>query len=131
MNKKVSRKKVVKSQTRQEMRDALLGNKHLAKSEIVTLYGVRLELRQPTLGAILDGQDIEDSKARSIDMIIRFACVPGTHERVFEDGDRELILNWPFGDDLVLLQQTITKLSGLKVDDAEKELKTNPLKEQS
>ena len=135
MNKKVAPKKAEVKGTievsRQSIRDALLGNVPLAKTEAITIYGIDIELRQPTLGAILDAQDEADTKARSADMIIRFACVPGTDERVFEDTDRAMILNWPFGDDMMKLQTAITKLSGVNIDDATDKLDKDPLEQQS
>ena len=131
MTKKATVKKAPIEVTRQSIRDALLGHAPKPEVELLVLFGVELELRQPTLGAILDAQDTEDTKTRSADMIIQFACVPGTDERVFEPADREMILNWPFGDDLMALQRAITKLSGVDVGDAEEALQTDPLKEQS
>jgi len=114
--------------TRDEMRSKLL-SKHKPKAELITVFGVDVEFRQPTLEAILNARDNDDVKSRTVDMIIQYAYVPGTDEQVFETPDREQILKWPFGEDMLKVQQTITKLTGVDINDAEKELKSDPLGE--
>lgn len=114
--------------TRDQLRSKLLSS-HNPKSEILTLFGVEVEFRQPTLDAILSARENDDVKSRTVDMIIQYAYVPGTDERVFEDADREQILRWPFGQDMIKVQQTISKLTGVDVSEAESELKKAPLEE--
>ncbi len=115
--------------TRDEIRAVLLGKTPLAKSKLITVFGVEIELRQPTLASIMTTREIEDPKVRATEMIIKYAYVPGTEEYVFENTDREMILRWPFGEDLLLLQQTITDLTGLDIDAAKEDLEENPLDE--
>lgn len=115
--------------TRDDIRAVLLGKTPLAKSKIITIYGVELELRQPTLASIMTTREIEDPKVRATEMIIKYAYVPGTDEYVFEDTDREAILKWPFGEDLLTLQQAITDLTGLDIDKVKEDLEKNPLVE--
>ena len=115
--------------TRDEIRAVLLGKTPLAKSKVITVYGVELELRQPTLASIMSTREIDDPKVRATEMIIKYAFVPGTDEHVFEDTDREAILKWPFGEDLLTIQQTITDLTGLDIDVAKEDLRQNPLVE--
>ena len=123
---------VSKSSTaRSDLRDLLLGHAPKLNRKTVTLFGCELELQQPTLRAILDAQSEEDTKTRSISMIIDYAYVPGTNERLFEAADREMILNWPFNDELVTIQLAIAELTGVKVNAAEQELLADPLGGQS
>ncbi|MEE8599296.1 MAG: hypothetical protein V3S69_07320 [Dehalococcoidales bacterium] len=117
--------------TRDEMRAKLLGDKHLAKTTLVTLFGVELELRQPTLGAILASREVGDVKVRTTDVFINYAYVPGTDERVFEDTDRDLILNWPFTEELVQVQEAIADLTGIDLGAAEEDLEIDPLEDSS
>lgn len=113
---------------RDELRSKLLSS-HKPKTELLTLFGVAVEFRQPTLDAILAARDNEDVKTRTVDMIIQYAYVPETNERVFEPADRDQILSWPFGEDMIKVQQAITILTGVDVGKAEKELKSDPLEE--
>lgn len=113
--------------TRDELRAVLIGKTPLAKSEVIEVFGVKLELRQPTLKSIMDAREIEDSATRAVSMIIKYAYVPGTDDLIFEDTDAELILRWPFGEDLLKLQETITELTGLDIETAKEDLKQNPL----
>ncbi len=115
--------------TRDEIRAALLGKTPDAKSVLITVFGVALELKQPSLGSIMDTRENDDAKARAADMIVKYAYVPGTNDLVFEDTDREMILRWPFGEDLLALQQAITDLTGLDIDSAMEDLRENPLAE--
>ncbi len=117
--------------TRQQIRDQLLGDAHKPKRELLTIFGIEIELQQPTLRGILDVQEITDTKERSAGMIIDYAYVPGSNERIFEPADREIILGWPFNDEIVKLQLAIAKLTGVDIEEAEAILKGAPLDEQS
>ncbi len=116
--------------TRQEMRDALLGQRHTPKTKRITLFGIEVDLQQATLGSILDVKVTDNPKKSSVDMIVKYACVPGTSDRVFEEADREMIEAWPFGDDVMELQNAIAELTGVDIRETEKELKDSPLEEQ-
>lgn len=120
---------VVATLTRDQIRAALLGKTPLAKSKLINVFGIDLELRQPSLGSIMDTRENDDAKARAADMIVKYAYVPGTDELVFEATDRDLILRWPFGEDLLALQTAITELTGLDIDAAVEDLRENPLAE--
>lgn len=114
--------------SRDDIRAALLGKTPLAKSELITVFGIEIELRQPTLAAIMDARgDQDDPKIMATDMIIKYAYVPGTDELIFEDTDREMILRWPFGDELLALQRAISKLTGIDITAAEENLRADPL----
>ncbi len=117
--------------TRDDLRAKLLGNAPKPETRQITLFGTEIELRQPTLAAILASQDISDAKERMADMIIQYAFVPGTLEPIFESTDKAVILNWPFGEDILHLQTVIGELTGIDVDDAEAKLKASPLDEPS
>lgn len=116
--------------TRDQLRAALIGKKHKPQRAKVTLFGVELEFQQPTLRSIISARDEEDELVRTADVFIQYAYVPDTDERVFEEGDRDVILNWPFTDELIEVQLLIAKLTGIDISDAEEELK-DPLSESS
>lgn len=122
-----------KALTRDEIRAALIGKKHEIDTESMTLFGVEIELRQPTLKAILTAREEEDIEKRTTDVFIRYAYVPGTDELIFEDTDRQSILNWPFNNDLIEIQQKIAKLTGVDLGalEIEEELKSDPLEDSS
>ena len=113
--------------TRDELRAALIGKKHKGNTELVTLFGVEIELRQPTLATILEARGEDDEKTRTTDVFINYSYVPGTDEKVFEDTDRETILNWPFNEDLIEVQVVIAKLTGVDLADIEEEIEGDPL----
>lgn len=85
------------SQTaRDVLRAKILGDK--PKSSIVTLDdGVQIEVRQTTVGSMLDAIGIEDTKARMAQMLVISCFVPGTNDPLFEVTDLELIMGLPSG----------------------------------
>ncbi len=113
--------------TRDELRKALLSDTPKAESKMITLFGMQVELRQPTLEAILKARDTEDTTSRAVDMIIEYAYVPGTDEHIFEPGDRVQMLRWPFGKDLTELNEAIADLTGVDIATAMEDLKRDPL----
>ena len=122
---------VKKAPTRDEIRKAIIGDRHEPKKELVMLFGMEIELRQPTLASILASREEDDEQRRITDVFINYAYVPGTDEHVFEDGDRDVILNWPFTEELVEVQLVIAKLTGVDLGDAEEAIKSDPLEESS
>lgn len=112
--------------TRDELRAKLFNTKDHFKSEMVTLFGARIEIRQPTLGVLMKAQQIEDRAKATVDMLIKFCFVPGTNERVFEIADQEGILNMPFGEDLLKASEAINRLTGVNVAEEEKNSGATP-----
>ncbi len=115
--------------TRDELRAKLLGNTVKPEFELITVFDTEIELRQPTFRDLMKVREIADTATRSVEMIVQYAFVPGTNERIFEEGDRERILNWPFGGDLVKVNAAIAKLTGIDIEAIEEELENNPLQE--
>ncbi len=112
---------------RKALRDRLLGKKHEPKSQLVTLFGEEVEIRQPSLSTMLETRADENNQDAVLNMIIRYSYVPGTDEQLFEEADKDTIRNWPFGEDLLEFQQAIAKLTGVDISAREGELNTNPL----
>ncbi len=118
--------KVSPTPTRDEIRAALLGPK-LAKSVDITIFDIPIELRQPSFASIMRARDESDTPKRAADMIVNYAYVPGTDEKVFTEEDIDKILEWPFGDDLTRLNTAIAELTGIDVSGEEELLKEDPL----
>lgn len=99
-------------------------------SEVLDVFGTQIELRPPTLGALMDAQSIEDTKVSVAKMIIEYSFVPGTNVQVFEEADIDSILDLRFGEDLRKMQAAITRLSGVDMERAKEDVKS-PLDETS
>ena len=103
---------------RNQIRTTILSSK-TRKRELITLFGAKVEVCQPSMDEVLDLQTLEDSKKMAAHMIINYVYVPGTNEKVFEEADVAGILELPFGEDLARLQEAITKMTSIDVKAAE------------
>lgn len=130
--KKIPEHKVIKY-TRAEIRQKLLGDAPKPEIRKLKLFGMEIDLHQPTLRGILDAQGMEDEKERAVNTIVEYAYVPDTMERIFEITDRDVILSWPFTEELVDLQVAVAEMTGVDMEilKAEAGLKSDPLDGQS
>src|SRR5712691_7039361 len=97
-------------------RDALRGKllqtrQPLAKE--ITFFGEKIELRQMLLSDVMKAKDAPDDQNRLVRILIDYAFVPGTDEKVFEEGDVEALLAQPFGQDFVDLSNALTELTSI------------------
>lgn len=107
---------VLSAQTlsRDEMRAKIFASK--PATEIVEdFYGVRLELRQPSLAVALEARNQGENEA-VFNMLLNYSFVPGTNEKVFEPSDVDMIRELPFGSAMTDLMSKVNKLLG--IDDA-------------
>ena len=119
---------------RNALRAALVGTKQVRKTIRVMAFGHEIELRQSTLKSVLDSIDNSDGQATKVQVVnylIDNAYVPDTDLLLFEKGDEPQILDWPFGDEFVKVQEAMNTLMGIDITKAEKEIKDNPLDEPS
>ena len=98
-------------------------NKH-RKSKVIDFMGEDVEVRQPTVKQV---QELakearkEDSDAVLLS-IMEYCYVPGTDDKVFEDADKDGLLDLPVGEWLNNLNQAIEEMTGVDVRMAEKNL---------
>jgi len=106
--------------TRDQIRAQIFGGaESKVQHRILTFFGAKIELRQPTLGAILAAQKNEDREAAVIDTLIENAFIPGTDIRVFEDTDGDQFKAMPFGKDFVAISEAIEEMSSVNFRDKE------------
>ena len=120
-----SKSKSKSSEARNKLREKLLSS-HQGEVKALNVFGVDIELRQPSLGDILSVKDSATDEDRAAELVIQYAYVPGTDERIFEKADKANILNWPFGKDIQRLQRAVVELTGIDIEAAEKDLKADP-----
>lgn len=77
----------------------LLRSKIFSEKVKVTLIklddGQEIEVRQPSVGLLLDVVSIEDLKSRMAQMLIASCFVPGTEQKVFDDADKDILMGLP------------------------------------
>lgn len=104
---------------RDKLRQQVLSNvKDKFTSKELPLFGVTVELRTLSVKAVLAYQKVmeEDSSEALIKMLIDFVFIPGTDEHLFEEGDREILLNMPFDDDLMKFIDEANALIGIDLE---------------
>lgn len=98
---------------RNSIRSKVLGESHKPRSKVIEFFGADVEIRQPTLGTIIDSQASEDPKRGIIEILLTRTFVPNTDELVFEASDEEVLRSLPFGADLIRVSEALTELSGV------------------
>lgn len=96
--------------TRDEIRGRIFSGKKL-KSKLVDFFGEEIELRQSSFGAIIDAQSKEDRESAILEALINQAFVPGTEEKVFEEGDFATLKALPFGGDFLKVSKALEELT--------------------
>lgn len=105
------------------LRDALRAESF---SETIRTVQVQLgsnfiEVRQPTVGQMLEQVNVTDQRQRIARMIIDCCFVPGTSIKVYEDTDVDMLMALPATGIYSKLMQAITDLSDLnKVEGEQK-----------
>lgn len=105
---------------RSALRNAILGTQHSFRAKTISFFGEEIELRQSTLKDVLDAQDTEDRKSAMVGMLVRYAYVPGTNEKVFEEEDADAIMQLPFGPDFTAVNEAIAEITGVNITVQEK-----------
>ena len=118
------------------IRDKLRGTvmkSRKGESKLIPFREAEVEVRCPPLEDVLKAREDakEDAVGAAVKMIINYVCVPGTDERLFEVGDADSIRKFAFDKDMVLLQKTITELTGIDIEAEIKNSETAPSDESS
>jgi hypothetical protein len=94
--------------TRAQLRSKIFSEQR--KSQFVTLSdGLQVEVRQTTVGQMLDTIAIEDQKERMVRLMISSCFVPETDEHLFEVGDLDAVMEMPSGGYYQKLLDAINK----------------------
>ena len=94
------------------------------KTKEIDFMGEKVEVRQPTVRQVQElakEAKKEDSDAVLLS-IMEYCYVPGTNDKVFEDADKDGLLDLPVGDWLNNLNKAIEEMTGVDVSMAEKNL---------
>lgn len=106
-NEPVAEKKV---KSRAAMRQQIFASKD-RKYRIFEFFGEEIELRQPLFGDILSAQDNPDREAAVIETLVKYAYIPGTDEKLFEEGDADSFKQLPFGADFMRVNNALEELT--------------------
>lgn len=106
---------------RDEIRAAILASDNLKRKTVpLKFFGAEIELRQPTTGDIIRATEGGTNRFTLVNVLLDYAYVPGTDEKVFEEGDVEHLKSLPYNEDMKSLTQAIETFTNILVGDAEK-----------
>lgn len=88
------------------------------QSQVRTLdvFGVKVELRQPSLSEVLDmktPEGVDVKKYAAVKILCDYCYVPGTNQKVFEDTDVDGLLAMPFTGEWIRIQNEIDALTNI------------------
>ena len=116
-------KEVKETSSRDAIRAAVFSSANFSREKI-EMFGMVVEVRQPSVREIIDLADSEEGRARLANLIIAHTYVPGEQVKVFDKEDFDGILAMPSGEWIIKFQEAFAKLSGTNIEDAEKNLET-------
>lgn len=96
---------------RDDIRSRIFNTKQL-KSKEVNFFGVKIELRQPSIAQALTKHAGDEEKIAIIYNLIDCAFVPGTNTKVFTAEDYDSLIALPFGSEFLEVTQGIGELTG-------------------
>lgn len=107
--------------TRTELRARIFAAENTTRKKIkLTFFNAEIELRQPTAGDILRYMENDARSLNLISVLLDYAYVPGTNEKVFEEGDVETLKQLPFNEDMQQVTKAIEQFTNVMVGQAEK-----------
>ncbi len=107
-----------KNVTREDIRAKIFSSKKF-KSKVITLFGAKVEIHQPNLGAILQYKEEQDRQSALMDLLIGYCFIPGTDQKIFEEADKDTVMNMPFDDSILELNAAVEELTGLDIEATE------------
>lgn len=91
---------------------------NMQRKKVIDFLGAQIEVRQPLVDDVMAAAEEEDGGI--ITMLVRYAYVPGTNDRVFEVEDGAALRAMPFGKDMALFLEAVKDLSDLDLKKQEK-----------
>lgn len=95
------------SEARGKLRAKFLADK--VKKVTVTIDGMDIEVRQMSVGQMLDTISEDDRKKQMARYIVDCCFVPGTDEKIFEEEDLEVLMGMPAGGYYSQIMEQINK----------------------
>lgn len=112
------------SEARNALRGALLSGPHLARKRYpLDFFGQKIEIVQPSVSDVAklsEGKGAGEINISLVDVLIDYAYVPGTDEKVFEEGDKDVLKGLPFGPEMTALSDLLGDLYGGSIKEKEK-----------
>ncbi len=88
------------------------------KSKNIEFFGQTIELRQPSLADALSAsvQSENNSQKDIAFMLVNYAFMPNTNDKIFSEADVNAIMGMPFGADMNRVIATVNELSDITTE---------------
>lgn len=106
--------------TRNSIRSNIFSAAKNRRSERIEMFGYEVEIRQPTVGQVLEIQNSGNTAEMMLDMLVNQTFVPGTGEPVFDEMDKDELRKLPADEWLNQFNDAVLSLTRLNTEDAEK-----------
>lgn len=121
---------IVAESTRDALR-ARIFKSRTAKRKTLTLFeeGTEVEVRQPTIGDIMEAQSQDAGDERNfaiVQIMLRYCYVPGTDTKVFEESDIANIKEMPMGSWFTNLIEVFNEFVNADIKEMEKNSASEP-----
>lgn len=102
---------VQETATRDEIRSKVFKSK-TPKRKRIMFFGNSIEIVQPLLGDVIDAaKEGNGERSAIITTLIKYAVIPGTETRIFDDSDEEGFNAMPFGEDFSRVMEAFQELT--------------------
>lgn len=105
---------------RATLRSGILNAGKDGKKQQINILGYEVEVRQPTVGQVLEMQSSGDQTEIMLTMMVNQTYVPGTDQPVFDDTDKAELRKLPADKWIGEFNDAILELTSLNTEDAEK-----------
>lgn len=103
------------------IRSGILGSKK-GKTKEVDMFGHKVEVRQPTVGQLLEMESNEDKKSALVNMLVTYCYMPNSDQHIFTKEDAGELMALPAGEWLTGFNNAIAELTDVDTKEAEKNL---------
>ncbi len=88
------------------------------KSKNIEFFGQTIELRQPSLADALNANNqADDNQQKAIAlMVVNYAFMPGTNDKIFSEADVNSIMEMPFGADMTRVIDAVNEMSDITAE---------------
>jgi hypothetical protein len=112
--------------SKDDIRAAILGSAGRYRRTKVSVNGVQVEIRQPSMAAMMAAEAQSTVQNLFLSILLNYAYVPDTDEKVFDDTDEEVLRQLGFSGDVQAVLDAFQEVTKISTKEAEQTFTTSP-----